>query len=319
MKTLGLILGLFLSIGMVLAQNSNMIVFSEQGEAFYLIVNGVRQNSTPQTNVKMTGLNTDSYKVKIVFQNENLSEFDKNIFFHTQGLEYTYAIKLNRKGVYTLGFVSEAQLAVAPGANPAQTEIVYTTEEAPLAETSPTVITTSTTTATTTKNNPNVNMQMNVNDEELGVNVNMNVSGMDVNTMSQTYTETTTVTTTTSTSYTEEPAETYEEVIYVEGYNGNIGCNHPMNSADYQSAKQSIASKSFEDSKLTLAKQIADANCLTSEQVKGILNGFDFEGSKLEFAKYCYSHTYDVGNYYKINDAFQFESSIEELDEYIRK
>jgi hypothetical protein len=319
MKTLGLILGLFFSLGTVLAQNSNMIVFSEQGEAFYLIVNGVRQNSSPQTNVKMTGLNADSYKVKIVFQNENLPEFDKNIFFHTKGLEYTYAVKLNRKGVYTLRFVSEAQLSEALAAPPAQAEIVYTTVEAPLAETSATVITTSTTTTTTTNNDPNVNMQMNVNDQEMGVNVSMNVSGMDANTTSQTYTETTTVTTISSTSYTEDATDTYEEVVYVEGYNGNIGCNHPMSSADYQSAKRSIASKSFEDSKLTLAKQIADANCLTSEQVKGILKVFTFEDSKLEFAKYSYSHTYDVGNYYKINDAFQFESTIEELDEYIRK
>jgi len=46
------------------------------------------------------------------------------------------------------------------------------------------------------------------------------------------------------------------------------------------------------------------------------MNTFSFEDTKLEFAKYAYERTYDIGNYYKLNDAFSFESSIEELNEY---
>ena len=100
MKKILLLLALLWSIGSLLAQNSNMIIFSEQGEGFYLIVNGIRQNSTPQTNVRVTGLNAPSYKVKVVFQNENLGEFDKNIYFHTQGLEYTYTINNAKNGAF---------------------------------------------------------------------------------------------------------------------------------------------------------------------------------------------------------------------------
>jgi hypothetical protein len=322
MKKILLLVALVWSVSSLVAQNSNMIIFSEQGEGFYLIVNGIRQNSTPQTNVRVTGLNAPSYKVKVVFQNENLGEFDKNIYFHTQGLEYTYTIKLNRKGKYTLRYVSEAQIAQHVEA-PGQTEIVYTTVEAPIEDNATSVTTTTTTTSTTHSgdvNNPNVNMQVNIGGAEMGMNVNMNVNDGSAN---ATYSETTTVTTTTtssSTTHTSGSAGVYtEEVVYVDGYNGNIGCDMPMNDADYRDAKQSIASKSFEDTKLTMAKQIADANCLTAEQVRGILKVFTFEDSKLEFAKYCYSHTYDLGNYYKVNDAFQFESSIEELNEYIRR
>ena len=43
------------------------------------------------------------------------------------------------------------------------------------------------------------------------------------------------------------------------------------------------------------------------------------ESTKLEFAKYAYKRTYDIENYYKVNDAFTFESSIEELDAYIQR
>ena len=52
------------------------------------------------------------------------------------------------------------------------------------------------------------------------------------------------------------------------------------------------------------------------ERTRGadIMMAFDFEASKVEFAKFAYGHTYDVNNYYKVNDAFEFESSIDELN-----
>jgi hypothetical protein len=44
---------------------------------------------------------------------------------------------------------------------------------------------------------------------------------------------------------------------------------------------------------------------------------FTYEDSKLEFAKYAYDYTYDIDNYFMVNDAFEFETSIDELNEYI--
>ena len=100
------------------------------------------------------------------------------------------------------------------------------------------------------------------------------------------------------------------------GYTGPIGCGWPMSPTEYADAKTSIESKSFEETKMTTAKQVGRDRCFTAEQVKGIMNTFSFEDTKLEFAKYAYERTYDIGNYYKLNDAFSFESSIEELNEY---
>ena len=90
-----------------------------------------------------------------------------------------------------------------------------------------------------------------------------------------------------------------------------------MNDNDFQGVKQSISSKSFEDSKLTMAKQVLNSNCLFSSQVKEIMMLFSFEDTRLELAKAGYGNTYDIGNYYKVNDAFTFESSIDELNAYI--
>ena len=106
--------------------------------------------------------------------------------------------------------------------------------------------------------------------------------------------------------------------IYVmPGYNGPVGCPWPMSPQDFQDVKNSIASKTFDDSKLTIAKQVISSNCLLCSQVKEIMLLFTFENTRLDLAKYSYGYTYDIGNYYKLNDAFTFESSIDELNEYI--
>jgi hypothetical protein len=56
---------------------------------------------------------------------------------------------------------------------------------------------------------------------------------------------------------------------------------------------------------------------MTSAQVTEILDLFTFEESKIDFAKFAYGRTYDIGNYYLVNNAFTFESSIDDLNDYI--
>ena len=81
----------------------------------------------------------------------------------------------------------------------------------------------------------------------------------------------------------------------------------------------SIDFEAFSDSRMTVAKQITKGNCLSADQVRDVTSLFDFESGKLEYAKFAYDYCYDQGNYYKVNDAFEFEMSIDELDEYINK
>ena len=65
---------------------------------------------------------------------------------------------------------------------------------------------------------------------------------------------------------------------------------------------------------MKIAKQIVGANCITATQVRSVMKLFTFEASRLEFAKFAYAYTYDQKNYYKVNDAFEFESSIDDLN-----
>ena len=291
------IVALFYTLGSF-AQDGNLVFFSEEGETFWVVLNGVRQNEEAQTNVRVTGLNSPGYKLKVIFEDESLGELDKNILVKS-GAEVTYNIKQNNKGEYVVRYLSEAPLAQAKPA-PAQKTVTY--REQPREE-----VTITETTTTTTE--PGMSENVNIS---IGVNADGSGGAMDVR-INEGYSQTTTTTTTVSSTASPAPRERYE----LPGYSGSYGCDYPMSPGEFEEAKHSISSKDFEDTKFSIAKQVTRSKCLLSTQVRDIMGLFDYEDTKLDFAKYAYGYTYDIDNYYKVNDAFEFESSIEELDEYL--
>ena len=92
-----------------------------------------------------------------------------------------------------------------------------------------------------------------------------------------------------------------------------------MDDASFQSAKQSIANNSFDDTKLSTAKMIANTNFFSCDQVMQICALFSFEDSKLNFAKYAYKKTVDNNNYFRVNDVFTFDASKEALNNYVSR
>lgn len=102
--------------------------------------------------------------------------------------------------------------------------------------------------------------------------------------------------------------------------NGNWNNNgqQGMNERVFEQFKQTLRNESFENTRVTLAKQTISTNFFTALQVKDIVNLFSFESSKLDIAKYAYDFTVDKGSYFVINDAFSFSSSKDELNNYIR-
>ncbi|MGB8191499.1 MAG: DUF4476 domain-containing protein [Chitinophagaceae bacterium] len=85
----------------------------------------------------------------------------------------------------------------------------------------------------------------------------------------------------------------------------------------FQSMKQTLRRESFDNSRLTLAKQMMERNNFETSQVKEMLYLFSFESNRLELAKYAYRNTVDKKNYFSLYDAFSFSSSKEELSKYI--
>ena len=131
-KNLSLVLLLMtmIQLSSVAQLKTNLVFFSEQGERFTVILNGIRQNAAPETNVKVTDLIAPNYKVKIIFEDQTLGQLDKNLTFN-QGTETTFVIKRNNKNEYVLRWMSEVPIAQALPPSQGQQVVVYTTQPAP--------------------------------------------------------------------------------------------------------------------------------------------------------------------------------------------
>ena len=91
----------------------------------------------------------------------------------------------------------------------------------------------------------------------------------------------------------------------------------PMDDLDFNRYLTAIKAKDFEDSKLTTAKAPLRGQYLTAEQVAEVMRAFDFEATRVEFAILAHPRCVDPSNYYLTYGAFDFELSIEELEEAI--
>lgn len=91
-----------------------------------------------------------------------------------------------------------------------------------------------------------------------------------------------------------------------------------MNPAAFAELKNTIANQWFDSSKLRVAKQALATNPVSSAQLAELMNMLTFESSRLELAKAGYASVIDRQNFFVVNNSFTFESSISELEHYIR-
>lgn len=319
-------LGAFALLQVNYAQN-DLVVFNDGPEKFYLYVNGVQQNQMAEKNVRVKNIRQPWVKVKVVFEdNKRIPDLTTNAQFvweaeEKKGWEFVYQI-VNKTGKYKLKPYSAAPISSEK--TDGQTTINYVSEESvpnvsvssPAMNTSPaqssqTITTTTVVSSGIPANSNPANGNINISISPTGANIQIHDG---VSTSSSNVGYTTSVVSTTVTSSSAAPAA--PSTIHP---SQPVAIKCAVTPTEFENIKKNIASKSFEDSKLTVAKQISDSKCLKSEQVRDIMKLFSFEQTRLEFAKYAYKRVADKDNYYLVNDAFQFENSIEELNESIGK
>ena len=320
--------------------------FAQDGERFWVVLDGIKQNDKPSANVKVTGLTNSSYRVKVIFEDEKINNVDQSIM--TEGFvdessevkpaDVTWVLRKDRKGKMVMRGSSFKAAGSTKAAEPRQETVKFHTE--PLPEPAPVTTQTTTTQTTTTRQNnmpPAQQQQLNINISTDGLNTNMQVSApntdsemqaipasdvaIDVNvngqTTSNTTIKTTTTTTTTNTRQTNTtqpppPSPTPAPVTEKKAE----GCVKAMSATDFQAAKSSISKQSFSETKMNVAKQ-AIKGCLNTAQVRELIPLFSFEGDKLSFAKLAYDYTVDKNNYYTLTDLFGFSSSVDDLTEFL--
>lgn len=91
----------------------------------------------------------------------------------------------------------------------------------------------------------------------------------------------------------------------------------PINNYDFNALRQTIQTQPFESAKLTILKQAVPQHYFSTQQVTDIMQCFTFESYRLEVAKLMYPQVLDQQNYYLVNNAFSFSSSVRELGEFL--
>ena len=281
----------------------DLTVFSEDGDPFFLVLNGERQNANPQTNIRIEDLNSPYYNAKIIFQDKSILDISKGhlAIADVDGIlmDVTYKIRKDKQGARKLNYFSSIPV-VQDYIPPAGLYVHRFGQPMDAVVTNTPMGTVTQTTVTTTGGN--------------GMGANVSVGGMNMNVSVNDPNMTTHTTTTTTYSNTDgygtppPPPPSHSR---------HGGCDYAMAPGDFTSAKQSISSASFEDTKLSTAKSIVGTNCLTADQVGAVCRLFTYEQSKLDFAKFAYGHTVDAQNYFKINNVFTFDASRDELSQFI--
>lgn len=270
-------------------KTGNLTVFTDDGDKFFLYLNGEKQNEIAQTNIRVEELPQPYYRAKIVFEDKSIPEISKNLpvaDIDDKMMDVTYRVKKDKNGKVKIQQYSQTEV-VPDFIIPAGAYVKRYGQPYPPAGG------VHTTTTTTSSNTMNANVSV--------PGINMNISINDPNT--QVYTTTTTTTRT---------SETTSQPQTVKGCSG-----FPMKQNDFAAAKKTISESSFDDTKLSTAKSIISSNCMSADQVAEICKLLSFEESKLDFAKYAYRYTTDQKNYFKVNNVFSFSSSKEQLNDYI--
>jgi len=332
---------------------ASAVVFSEAGENFTVFLNGEKKNNSPTSNVKIQGLTSEFYQARIDFEDPMLKDFAEGNFAVQLGSEFTYIVKKNKKGEYVLRYYGQTDGISADEAPRGNDEVksfaevddtehssedvqinhTISVQEQPVAKTTVTQTTTTTTKAQPAKpaaaTGGNVSMGINVDGVNMGISINATEMGgsMDLNMDVEETHQTTVTTTTTTTTSQQEPAPKPAPRPVAKPAAAPAPapapaqpagrCASSMAPASFSKAKDNISSNSFEDSKMTVAKQVTKANCMTASQIAEVMGLFSFEDSKLQFAKYAYDFCFNQGDYYEVNASFTFESSIEDLNKYL--
>jgi hypothetical protein len=210
MKTV--FLGLSILLALVGYSQSSLTVFNNGGQKFYLIMNGIKQNSVAQTNVVVSGIKNGGYSVKLIFEDGKTKDIDKN-FFLDSPQEVTTKVAF-KKGVGKLQLVS---MVAATGTVPAGS-VTYRPDNSAVYSDAVTTTTTTTQTVTTesssissgntngnngngngsvgiqmvtpspvpnetpsNQGNGRVNIQFNDPNQQQNLNMNIDINGVDPN------------------------------------------------------------------------------------------------------------------------------------------
>lgn len=281
----------------------NLTIFSDDGIKFYLVLNGIRYNDEAQSNIRVEELPNPYYSCRIIFENNEYPAITKKHLpiSDANGMmqDVTYHIRKNKKDKYVINFYSYIpavqNMVPPPGCAVYRFGAPNVLVNPPVQAPPPAMYNNS----VLHQSHPHHTQQGQININAGGIGVNVTVPNIDNQTLIHD-------------NYDYHQHHTYAEPLRLDN-----GCAHPMNARDFSDACYTIKQNGFDETRLNIANQIAVSNCLSTNQIMEVMGLFSFEETKLTFAKIAFESCTDPGNYFKVGNAFTFESSKTELNNYI--
>ena len=316
-----LLLLLFLSLIIQLKGYSqvinNLVVFSNDGEIFTLILNGERQNQMPDSRVKVVGLTLKVYKVTILFENKNLKTHNTTLTFFSTDKECVFTLNKHGKK-HTMDYVTDSPI------NQQNTTTVNTTTVSPntsysnTTTTHPTITPTTTysTTQTTTTNTTTNTSSNNNGNQDLAVKTKLGTFEIDNNGVK--------INSHNINMGVDEKNKKVNSSVNILGDNISLnkslktGCQSPMSGLDFDESKKNVIAQTSDSTRMIAAEKIINVNCMLTDQLKEIMVLFTTDLNKLHFAKKAYSHTSDLSNYGKLEDTFTSDEGKKDLHNFIK-
>lgn len=311
-KIKNLLLGLFALATTVITAQNNLIVFTQESKPFYVVLNGIRQNYTAETNVKIENLPGDFYRIKVIFDDEKYEPVEKSVSFMEKNQQVSMELKY-KKGKFKMKYAGVIDI------DNSQTEQSANNQE------------TETNSSTTTENNTEESSESNSAETESSsewvvpyheeewsederqdfeININISAPGFDSgfeSTQSGSTTISSSTTTSTSSSPTSGQQNIDREVYYKFISNGSL-CNSPdVNDKAFLDFKYAIEDANMFNRQEEIIAYFKNL-CMLSSQVAGIIN-IDYSTVDAKtIAKEGYRYTYDTENYYLVLDALSGEN-----------
>lgn len=114
----------------------------------------------------------------------------------------------------------------------------------------------------------------------------------------------------------------FDSYYKIEGYTGKIQCPFPIKMDQLNEFKDAVKNTLLEDDKLLKIKEKIldiDSACLLVDQVIELTQLFQYEETKLDFTKFIAKSILDIDNIGKLEKVFDFENSMEELNNFIKR
>ena len=354
MKSIFVLFCFFIAIGSYTAQ-SNFTVFNNGGQKFFLIMNGIKQNSLAQTNVEVSGVKNGGYSVKLIFEDGKTGDIDKNFFIES-------ASDINTKIVFKKGKGKLQLVSMVPtvSAQSGSDVVIFRPDNNAVYSDTPViterpndrpVITETITTQTITQStgNGNAGIQINVSGTEgqtlnnatpngtqggngsigisiadpiSGENINMNV-GVNINggttTNGQTNinqnSTTTTITTTTSSNTSSNVTPANSTPNPVAPAETVSGCKNTLTNSTV--FIEDLKLQSFEDDRVDALKLALVNTCLYAADAEKIMDLFTFDANQLSAAKLLFDRLLDKDKASALTKHITFDSTKMEFRNYI--